>query len=53
MTKKEYEELQGYLTLKIKENPYKNSYKTEEAYEKAILSVKSKIKEIYSKNIKE
>lgn len=50
MTNQEYRELQNYLSSLLKNNPYSSSWKTEEAYEKAILQVKSKIKEIYNKN---
>lgn len=49
-----YKELQSYLSYKIKNNPYsRSSWKTEQAYEEAMLSVKSKVKEIYERNKKE
>lgn len=52
MDEKTYKEIQEYLTFKLKNNPYTSSWKTEEAYEKAILSVKSKIKSIYEQHCK-
>lgn len=53
MTKREYDEIQDYLSCKLKNNQYNGrSWKTEEAYKEAILSIRSKIKEIYNRNNK-
>lgn len=46
MEERIYNELQNWLNHKLANNQYTSSWKTEEAYENAILSVKSKLNEI-------
>lgn len=46
MEERVYNELQSWLNYKLANNPYTSSWKTEEAYENTILSVKSKLNEI-------